>query len=161
MVRQVILKRAASGRLNGVGAGGIASTRKRILLLTVAACLSISSCQGPKTTWSAESRSPDGKMIATAYTVQTSGIGTGDPGTSVYLNWTTGSQSPTIILSFTEGPDEPGSMNVGMNWLTPKHLDLTYKGRRTLGFQAVKCHGVDISIRDLSDGTSFEGRRTR
>jgi hypothetical protein len=91
-------------------------------------------------------------MIATAYTIQTSGIGTGDPATGVYLNWTTGSQSPTIILSFTEGPDEPGSMNVGMNWLTPKHLELTYKGRRTLGFQAVKCHGVDISVETLQVG---------
>jgi len=102
------------------------------LLLIFGLCVSISSCDGPKATWSAESRSPDGKMIATAYTIQTSAIGTGDPGTSVYLNWTTGSQSPTIILSFAEGPGEPGSMNVGMNWLTPKHLELTYKGRRTL-----------------------------
>ena len=132
-----------------------------ILLLIFGLCVSISSCDGPKTTWSAESRSPDGKMIATAYTIQTSGIGTGDPGTSVYLNWTTGSQSPTIILSFAEGPGEPGNMNLGMNWLTPKHLELTYKGRRTLDFQAVKCHGVDISVRDLSDGTSLEGSRTR
>jgi hypothetical protein len=45
--------------------------------------------------------------------------------------------------------------------LTPKHLELTYKGRRMLDFQAVKCHGVDISVRDLSDGTSLEGSRTR
>jgi hypothetical protein len=37
-----------------------------------------------------------------------------------------------------------------MNWLTPTHLELTYKGRRTLDFEAVKCHGVDISVRELS-----------
>ena len=140
---------------------GVAATRNCILLLIFGVCVSISSCHGPKTTWSAESRSPDGKMIATAHTVQTSGIGTGDPGTRVYLNWTTGSQPPTIILAFTEGPDEPGSMNVGMNWLTPKHLELTYKGRRMLDFQAVKCHGVDISVRDLSEETGLEGSRTR
>jgi hypothetical protein len=91
-------------------------------------------------------------MVVTARTIQTSGIGTGDPGTFVYLNWTTGSQSPTIILAFTDAPNEPGSMSVGMNWLTPKHLELTYKGPRTLDFEAVKCHGVDISVRDLSDG---------
>jgi hypothetical protein len=46
-------------------------------------------------------------------------------------------------------PDE----KLGYNWLTPKHLDLTYKGRRTLDFQAVKCAGIDISLRSLSNKT--------
>jgi hypothetical protein len=95
-------------------------------------------------------------MIATARTIQTSGIGTGAPGTFVYLNWTKGSQSPTIILAFHDGPDEPG-MNVGMNWLTPTHLELTYRGRRALDFQAVRCDDVDISVRDLA---STIGSRT-
>jgi hypothetical protein len=145
---QIILK--GTGRINGVGA---ASTRKWILLLIFGVCISFSGCDGPKVNWSAESRSPDGKMIATARTIQTSGIGTGNPGTFVYLNWTKGSQSPTIILAFHDGPDEPGGMNVGMNWLTPTHLELTYKGRRAFDFQAVRCDGVDISVRDLSNGT--------
>lgn len=145
---QIILK--GRGRIEGVGA---ASTHKRILLLILAVCISFSSCDGPKVNWSVESRSPDGKMIATARTIQTSGIGTGNPGTFVYLNWTKGSQSPTIILAFHDGPDEPGGMNVGMNWLTPTHLELTYKGRRAFDFQAVRCDGVDISVRDLSNGT--------
>jgi hypothetical protein len=145
---QIILK--GTGRIDGVGA---ASTRKCILLLILGVCISFSSCDGPKVNWSAESRSPDGKMIATARTIQTSGIGTGNPGTFVYLNWTKGSQSPTIILAFHDGPDEPGGMNVRMNWLTPTHLELTYKGRRAFDFQAVRCDGVDISVRDLSNGT--------
>jgi hypothetical protein len=93
-------------------------------------------------------------MIATAETIQTSGIGTGDIGTRVYLNWISGSQPPTIILAFTEGPAGPGGMKVGMNWLTPNHLELTYKGRRELDFEAVKCHGIDISVRDISDVTT-------
>ena len=124
------------------------------IFLILALCISTSGCDGPKTAWSAESRSPDGKMIASARTIQTSGIGTGDPGTFVYLNWAAGSQSPTIILALTDGPAEPGDMNVGMNWLTPKHLELTYKGPRTLDFEAIKCHGVDISVRDLSGETA-------
>jgi hypothetical protein len=107
--------------------------------------------------WSAQSRSPDGKMIATAHTIVTSGIGTGDPGTRVYLNWTTGHQPPTIILAFADGPNEPGGMNVRMNWLTPNHLELTYRGRRNIDFEAVKCHGVDISVRDLSGGSQTPG----
>jgi hypothetical protein len=93
-------------------------------------------------------------MIATARTIQTSGIGTGNPGTFVFLNWTTGSQSSTTILAFHDGPNEPGGMNVGINWLTPTHLELTYKGRRAFDFQAVKCDGVDISVRDLASTTS-------
>jgi hypothetical protein len=131
---------------------------KSVLLLILGICVLVSSCDGPRTSWSAESRSPDGKMIARASTVQTSGIGTGNPGTFVYLNWTTGSQSPTMVLAFHEGPDEPGGMNVGMNWLGPTHLELTYKGHRSLDFQAVKCDGIDISVRDLSNSTTNSSR---
>jgi len=147
---QVILQGDAMGRINRVGA---ASIRKRLFGLTLAVCALVS-CDGPKAAWFAESRSPDGKMVATARTIQTSGIGTGDPGTFVYLNWTAGSQSTVIILALTDGPDGGGNTRVGMNWLTPKHLELTYKGPRTLDFEAAKCHGVDISVRDLSNATS-------
>jgi len=105
-------------------------------------------------TWSAEARSPDGKMIATAITFEQSGFGTGWVHTTVYLNWTTGSQPKTLILAFSDGPGEPGGMNVGMKWLTPTHLELTYRGQRPLDFQAVKCDDADISVRDLSSKAS-------
>jgi hypothetical protein len=111
-------------------------------------------CNGPKKTWSAESRSPDGKMIATAETIVASGIGTGDVGTRVYLNWSTGSQPETIIVAFAEGPDEPGGHDVRMTWLTPTHLEVSYGGHRALDFQAVKCHGIDISVRELETRNS-------
>ena len=71
-------------------------------------------------------------MIATAKTFEQSGFGTGWVQTTVYLNWTTGSQPPTLILAFSEGPAGPGGMNVGMKWLTPTHLQLTYKRSRPL-----------------------------
>jgi len=90
-------------------------------------------------------------MVVSARTVRTSGIGTGDPGTFVYLNWTTGSQDPTVILAFADGPGEAGDSSVGMNWLTPKHLELTYRGRRVFDFQAIRCHGIDISVRDIAE----------
>jgi hypothetical protein len=104
---------------------------------------------GEKTTWSAEVDSPDRKMVATARTVEQSGFGTGFKGTSVYLNWTTGSQSPMPILAFSEGPPGPEGMQVGISWITPTHLELTYKGQRPLDFEAVQCDGVDISVRDV------------
>jgi hypothetical protein len=106
-------------------------------------------CDGPRTVWSAESRSPDGKMIAHAWTVQPSGIGTGNPGTFVDLNWRSGSQSPTLVLAFDDGSDSAeGDKKVGMNWLSSTHLNLTYTGPRTIDFQAIKCHGIDISVQD-------------
>ena len=94
-------------------------------------------------------------MIAHARTIQPSGIGTGEIGTFVDLNWTSGSQSPTVVLAFSDGADQPGGdKSVGINWLSPTHLELTYKGQRTIDFEAVKCHGVDISNRNLSSGTT-------
>jgi hypothetical protein len=123
-----------------------------VLLLLLSVCLALSACEGPRTTWSAESRSPNGRMIATARADETSGIGTGDPGTSVYLDWTSGSQPTTIILSLL--PPQRGITKVGMNWLASRHLELTYSGDVTVDFQAIRCHGVEISVRVLSEGTS-------
>ena len=50
--------------------------------------------------------------------------------------------------------EAPGATNVEMKWLTPTHLELTYKGHRTLDFQAVKCYGIDITVRAIPSGTS-------
>jgi hypothetical protein len=134
--------------------GRLYSARKTILPIVLGLIFSLSGCMrgGSKTTWSAESRSPDGKRVANAFNVAQSGFGTGGGGTDVYLNWTTGSQAKQLILAFSDGPADPDGMKVGMNWLTPRHLELTYKGQRSLDFQAVKCDGVDISVRDLSSG---------
>ena len=120
--------------------------RNFVLCAVFGICIPAFGCTGPATTWSVEVRSPDGKMIARARTVEPSGIGTGELGTFVDLNWTTGSQSPTIILAFADGSDKPGDKDVGINWLSPTRLELTYKGQRTIDFEAVKCHGVDISV---------------
>lgn len=111
--------------------------------------LSLSGCDGPKASWTAEARSPDGKMVAQARTIEPSGIGTGDIGTFVDLNWTNGSQKPTTILAFADGSDYPGDEHVEMTWLTPTHLSLTYKGQRTVEFEATTCHGVEITVRSI------------
>jgi hypothetical protein len=128
---------------------------KANLFLAFVVCLFISGCKGgSETTWSAESRSPDGKMIATARTIVSSGFGAGGYSSSVSLNWTTGSQRPVDILVFMDAPAEPGNTSVvGMKWLTPTHLALTFMGNRTIWFQAVKCEGVDISVIGLPDKT--------
>ncbi len=40
--------------------------------------------------------------------------------------------------------------DVDMKWLTPSHLELAYKGRPSVTFQAIKCGGIDITTRDDS-----------
>jgi len=113
---------------------------------------SLVGCKNSERTWSAEMKSPDGKFIATAETLEPGGWGTGaPPETYVDLNWISGSQKPTVVFSFMNGPNEPGGMNVGMHWLTPRHLELTYEGNPTIDFQAIKCGEVEISARPRSN----------
>jgi hypothetical protein len=83
--------------------------RKSVLLLVLGFTVgvSLSGCQDSSMVWSAEARSPDGKMIARARTIRPSGIGTGDFGTFVDLNWTSGSQAPTVVLPFPKAPMNP------------------------------------------------------
>ena len=119
-----------------------------LLGLVVAIPWISSGCARSQVIWSAEARSPDGTRVATARTVAQSGFGTDFIGTTVYLNWTKGTQSPREILILSNGTVEPGATNVEMKWLTPTHLELTYVGSRDLDFQAAKYAGVDISVRE-------------
>ena len=87
-------------------------------------------------------------------TLNESGPGTDFVQTTVFLNWTKNKNPTTMILAFSDGPAGSEGMKVGMNWLTMKHLELTYKGACAFDFQAVKCDGIYISARDLSIGTT-------
>jgi hypothetical protein len=128
------------------------SSLKSVLLLALLCCALLSGCESSPI-WLGEAKSPDGKMIATASTFQDAGFLAGGTQTTVYLNWAVGSQSKTLILAYSDGPTAH-DMAVQMRWLTPAHLELTYKGQRSLDFQAVKCNGVDITVRDLSSPAS-------
>ena len=127
-----------------------------IALIAVVVCLLMLGCRGSQTVWSAEVRSPDGKMIATARAFANSGFGiSGAPATFVYLNWAAGSQSPTEILILDDESDTPDGTKVDMKWLTPTRLELAYRSTvQHVGFQAVKFAGVDISVRDISSAMS-------
>ena len=128
----------------------MAAVYKLAALLIISLCL-LTGCKNSERTWSAEAKSPDGKIVATAETLEPGGWGTGAPAeTYVSLNWTSGSQNSTQIFSFNDGPNEPGCMNIGMTWLTPRHLELTYKGHPSIDFEAVKWQEVVMSARNLS-----------
>ena len=108
-------------------------------------------CKNSEKTWSAEIKSPDGKMVATAETLTPGGWGTGAPAeTYVDLNWTSGSQEPTVVFSFNGGAQSKAGMNVGMRWITPRHLEVTYEGKPIIDFQAIKWQDVEISARATS-----------
>lgn len=125
---------------------GIA-TRTAMLLLTIACAVSLSGCQDEgETIWSSEIRSPDGRWLATANTKQWGGPGTAYVATIVYLKLIDSPQPPTQVLLFSNESAYPiGSTGVHMEWLTPKHLNVTYGSHATLDFQAIKCAGIDIS----------------
>jgi hypothetical protein len=123
------------------------------VLLIAAYCISIAGCKATPI-WSSEAKSPDGKTIATASTFQDAGFLAGETETTVYLNWPVGSQSKTLIFAYSDGPTAQ-DMAVEMNWLAPSHLELTYKGQRSVDFQAIKCNGIDISIRNPSSAVAI------
>ena len=129
------------------------AVRGLIVVIAFGVYVLLSGCKAAPS-WSAESKSPDGKLIATVKTIDDSGPGTNFIQTTAYLNWVTNKNSPTMILAFSDGPSDPDGMKIGMNWLTPSHLELTYKGQRNLDFQAVKFGPVTITVRDLSSAMS-------
>lgn len=133
---------------------------KAISLLILFVCVVVCGCKGSQTIWSAEARSPDGKMVATARAFANGGFGiSGAPATFVYLNWATGSQKPTEILCLGNESDTSDDAAVGMSWLTPAHLEVTYKGnRQSISFQAIKFAEIDISVRDASSSATTAPR---
>jgi hypothetical protein len=113
----------------------------------------LSGCNRDKPTWQAEMRSPNGEMIVTAITWEQGGFGTDTNQTVVRLNWTGGSQKPTIILIFDDKVDASVNTKVGMKWLDPSRLVLAYSGDRYVNFFATRCDGIDISLEKLPDGS--------
>jgi hypothetical protein len=144
----VTLMRRAIAHWSRLACGYRVSIRGSIPFLVLGVWMLVSGCRNTEQTWSLEVRSPDGRYIVSARTLEPGGWGTGSPPqTTVDLNWTHGSQSPAEIFAFVDGPDQPGGMSVGIHWLTSTHLELVYKGHPTIDFQAVKCRGVDIGAR--------------
>jgi hypothetical protein len=129
-----------------------ASLRWAAVLLLLIFALLIGACNDSERTWKAETRSPYGPFVATAETLEPGGGGLASPAeTHVFLNWTSGSQDPTMIFCFDDGynaaPLESGGMKVEMTWLSPTHLDVTYSGHRNITFQALQWQSIVISVR--------------
>jgi hypothetical protein len=91
-----------------IGTDCSSSSSKLSPLLTLAICVLMSGCGG-SASWSAEPRSPDGKVLAKARTAATSGglsiLSSTD--TKVYLKWATGSRTDTSVLALADASDAP------------------------------------------------------
>lgn len=126
--------------------------RVAMLLLIVGACILASSCSNDAATiWSAKAPSPDGHWVAIANTDQQSGPGTDGIYTVVSLKRINDSRPPTQILLFSHNEESNAhTIDMRIHWLTSSHLNVTYNGRATLDFQAIKCSGIDISVQNLS-----------
>jgi hypothetical protein len=128
-------------------------------VVIVAVCgIALSGCRWSQTTWTANARSPDGLWLAEARTIENSGFGTGAILTVVSLKRTNVWEAPKEILSFWHDPylasQSGATINLSMKWISPTHLEVTYRGHADLGFQVVKYANIAISVRDLSSETT-------
>jgi len=150
---------ARRGGLEILGMVGTLRCYGAIARILMGVCVFLSGCSGSETIWSAESPSGDGSILASARTIANSGFGTGYIWTAVYTGGANRKQEPIEILELTDEFEMPSDeISVEMKWLTPTHLELTYRGHRTRYFQAIKWAGVDISVRDLSTKTDTSQR---
>jgi hypothetical protein len=150
------------GRRTERDTSGRPTIRRAMLLIILGLCVLAVACERAPTVWKAEARSPDGSWIASARTVQNGGFGSAHIDTIVYLKWTKDSNPPQEVLGFAcHGPvprpyvldnaaNAGGTIDLTMKWVTPSHLEVTYKGHPDLYFQVVRIAGIDISARDLS-----------
>ncbi len=130
---------------------GRLAIRMAIWSTTVLLSFFVSGCKDAATIWSTESNSPDGRWVAAAHTDQYGGPGTAGILSTVTLRQVKGRQDKIEILQLSQ--DATG-VDLKLNWLTPTHLEITYKQPASVDFQAIKCGGIDISVRDTSSGTN-------
>jgi hypothetical protein len=124
----------------------------RMLMISsiLAICAFVSGCKNCAVIWSGESQSLDKHYVASARTVQCGGLGTAGVYTTVYLKQR--GQSPVEILGLSYESAYPlGITAVNMIWITPSHLSITYEGKATIYFQAIKCAGVEITVEKKGD----------
>jgi hypothetical protein len=54
---------------------------------------------------------------------------------------------PVEVLEFDEGPDSVHDLK--MNWPSPDHLYITYRGDSPIIFQAIEAFGKDVTVERL------------
>jgi hypothetical protein len=130
--------------------------RRIMTVVIVLACMLLGGCGGASTIWSATSQSPDGYWLAFAHTVQYTGPGANGVETTVEIKELKRNRffrRSEAVLGFM---NDGASMGLKMNWITPSHLEVVFRDdQKVLYHQVVRTMGVEISVRDLADPSSF------
>jgi hypothetical protein len=138
--------------INGSRYGGPAIAMM-MLILILGLCIWGSSCDNAATTWATEVASPDGRWLAIANTRQWGGPGMAYVATSVKLKLNKGIHFPVEVLLFSH---QYAGMYLKMDWVTPKHLNVTYAPSKrprdivSVDFQVVKYQAIDITLQQLA-----------
>jgi hypothetical protein len=125
-------------------------------MVVVVLCSFVFGCRDVETIWSTESPSPDGQWAALARTDQYGGPGTAGLQSFVYLKSTKGPKDHMLILMLSS--QEATSIKLELNWLTPSHLEIVYREPASIDFEAIRCGGIIISVRDLPTEKSVSSR---
>jgi hypothetical protein len=123
----------------------------RIIAVTmVLNTIALMGCESAtKTVWLAQSKSSDGAWLAMAHTENTDGPGINAQYTTVEMKQNISTTSPIEVLVLDE--DEQAVRDLKMNWISPDHLDITYRGDPQILFQAIKAFGKDVTVEHLSN----------
>jgi hypothetical protein len=98
-----------------------------------------------------ESKSPDGKWIAGAITVQDDRSSHPGVHTTAYLKSVSNSGTQESILVFpNEISKEKGKIELRFNWTASDHLDVLVSELPTFETQVIRYAGIDISVRTAS-----------
>ena len=132
---------SADATLRVINTDGMRSCAAVCLLITL---MCLFGCRDAATIWSTESRSPDGQWVAAAHTDQYGG-----PGTAGIQSWVTLShdQDKFEVLQLSQNAT---SVDLKLKWLSASHLEITYKEPASVDFEATKCRGIEVSVRNLS-----------
>src|SRR5947209_3452812 len=123
----------------------------RPLLILMAFIALFGGCHDAATTWSAESRSPEGGMARDCSHSAVERPGNAYDAT-VQLTRVKSSRAPMDTLVFSH---QYPTMNLRMEWVTPTHFDVAYGPSAKPGdhvsvdFQVVKVSGIEISVHEL------------
>ena len=131
-----------------------------VTVVMVLTCVMLGGCGEDPTIWSATSLSPDGNWIAVAHMVQHTGPGANGAETIVEIKQTKARiferlflETSTRVLTFA---NDGASMGLKLNWVSPSHLEVVFRDDpKMLYYQVVRTSGVEISVRDLADPSSF------
>ena len=131
----------------GSSAGRIDLVVRR-LAFVLALCLGTAACDDSAVIWKAQLKSPDGRWFALANIKQYGGPGQDALLTQVSLvrSDSDNKDKDTVEVLLLSDQRVPMAY-VQMNWLSPKHLEIVYTRENEIDFQAIKCAGLDISLR--------------